>query len=218
MTRQPEASPQQQIKHKHYAFLEKHDWCRHFVEQDNLAYRHHPAAHFVVKSMTPPVDGFYPVGVGQTLMFETKTGEFIKILHCCSGHWLIVNTIGAQHPVELFVYDSTRRSDYCFLPSSLTCAFVFLAVFNSIHSLEREAEVCCTLSWVWYLWQELIEFQDALGIGNVNLLHYRETKKTACNKYNVMHSCGPAISLPCIPCVQQLQDPHDWRHLALDWN
>ena len=63
------------------------------------------AAQSLLKSMTP-ADGFQPVGLGQTLMFEIQTGEFIQILHCRSGHWLTVSTIGAQHPAEVLVYDS----------------------------------------------------------------------------------------------------------------
>ena len=39
-------------------------------------------------------------------MFTIQTGEFVQILHCRSGHWLTVSTIGAEHPAEVFVYDS----------------------------------------------------------------------------------------------------------------
>ena len=49
--------------------------------------------------------GFQSVAVRVTMQFEIQEREFIQILHCNSGHWLTISTIGCK-PSEVFVYDS----------------------------------------------------------------------------------------------------------------
>jgi len=49
--------------------------------------------------------GFQSVAVGLTMQFEMLETEFVQILHCNSGHWVTVSTIGCK-PSEVMVYDS----------------------------------------------------------------------------------------------------------------
>lgn len=49
--------------------------------------------------------GFQSVTVGRTMQFEIQEREFIQILHCNSGHWVTMSTIGCK-PSEVFMYDS----------------------------------------------------------------------------------------------------------------
>ena len=58
---------------------------------------------------TSQFSGFQSVAVGRTLQFEVQDGEFIQILHCNSGHWLTISTIGSKHS-EVFIYDSLYSS------------------------------------------------------------------------------------------------------------
>ena len=49
--------------------------------------------------------GFQSVSVGVSMQFEIQEREFIQILHCNSGHWLTISTIGCN-PSEVLIYDS----------------------------------------------------------------------------------------------------------------
>ena len=89
------ASQQQQIKH--YA-LEKHD-SEIFLSKTAWLTNTIIVAS---QSVLIPANRFQQVGVGQTLMFKIRTGEFIQFLHCCSGNWLTVSTVAAQHLAKVF--------------------------------------------------------------------------------------------------------------------
>ena len=54
--------------------------------------------------------GFQSVVVGMTMQFEIQEREFIQILHCNSGHWLTISTIGCKAS-EVFIYDSLYSVD-----------------------------------------------------------------------------------------------------------
>lgn len=62
----------------------------------------------LLKSMTP-TNGFQSVAIGRTMQFEILDDEFIQILHCNTGHWLTISTIGSKNS-EVFVYDSLYSS------------------------------------------------------------------------------------------------------------
>lgn len=62
----------------------------------------------LLKSMTH-TSGFQSVAVGRTMQFEIQDHEFIQILHCNTGHWLTISTIGSENS-EVFVYDSLYSS------------------------------------------------------------------------------------------------------------
>ena len=53
--------------------------------------------------------GFQSVAVGLTMQFEIQETEFVQIVHCNSGHWLTVSTIGCE-PSEVRIYDSLYSS------------------------------------------------------------------------------------------------------------
>ena len=49
--------------------------------------------------------GFQSVAVGLTMQFEIQQSKFVQEVHCDSGHWLTISTIGCG-PFEVLVYDS----------------------------------------------------------------------------------------------------------------
>ena len=63
------------------------------------------AQHLLQVIASDKFSGFQSVAVGRTMQFEIQEREFIQILHCNSGHWLTISTIGCK-PSEVFMYDS----------------------------------------------------------------------------------------------------------------
>ena len=63
------------------------------------------AAQRLLKEVNPAMPGLQDVTLGLTLNFCVEPHEFIQILHTGRGHWLVVSTIGVQHPV-VQVFDS----------------------------------------------------------------------------------------------------------------
>lgn len=61
-------------------------------------------AQYLLKSMTH-ASGFQSVAVGRTMQFEIQDDEIIQILHCNTGHWITISTIGSKSS-EVLVYDS----------------------------------------------------------------------------------------------------------------
>ena len=50
----------------------------------------------LLKSLTP-TNGFQSVAIGRTMQFEIQDHEFIQILHCNTGHWLTISTVGSKN-------------------------------------------------------------------------------------------------------------------------
>ena len=63
------------------------------------------AAQRLLKEVNPAMPGLQDVTLGLTWNFCVEPHEFIQILHTGRGHWLVVSTIGVQHPV-VQVFDS----------------------------------------------------------------------------------------------------------------
>ena len=72
--------------------------------------------------------GFQSVAVGRTMQFEIQEGEFIQILHCNSGHWVTMSTIGCK-PSEVFMYDSM----YSAASECVQCQIATLLALPSSH-------------------------------------------------------------------------------------
>ena len=53
--------------------------------------------------------GLQDVSLGLTLHFTVESHEFVQILHNGRGHWLVVSTVGVEHP-EVQVFDSLYSS------------------------------------------------------------------------------------------------------------
>ena len=47
--------------------------------------------------------------LGAIMGFEVEAGEFVQIVHNGKNHWLLVSTIGVEHPT-VWVYDSMHNS------------------------------------------------------------------------------------------------------------
>ena len=67
------------------------------------------ASQTLLKKANPVMTGLQDVSLDLTLNFTVESHEFIQILHNGRGHWLVVSTVGVEHP-EVQVFDSLYSS------------------------------------------------------------------------------------------------------------
>ena len=67
------------------------------------------AAQNLLKEANPAVPGLQDVTCGLIMSFTVEAGEFVQILHNGKDHWVMISTIGLNHP-EVAVYDSLYPS------------------------------------------------------------------------------------------------------------
>ena len=67
------------------------------------------ASQMLLKKSNPAMTGLQDVSLGLTLNFTVESHKFLQILHIGRGHWLVVSTVGVEHP-EVQVFDSLYSS------------------------------------------------------------------------------------------------------------
>ena len=63
----------------------------------------------LLKRQFPSLNGLQDVTLGNVMSYRIQTKEFLQILHS-SNHWLMISTVGVQHPsfqvYDISLYDS----------------------------------------------------------------------------------------------------------------
>ena len=67
------------------------------------------ASQKLLKELFPFLPGLQCVELGTIMGFEVEVGEFVQIVHNGKNHWLLLSTIGMEHPT-VRVYDSMYNS------------------------------------------------------------------------------------------------------------
>ena len=67
------------------------------------------ASQQLLKELFPFLPGLQGVELGAIMGFEVEAGEFVQIVHNGKNHWLLISTIGVEHPT-VRVYDSMYNS------------------------------------------------------------------------------------------------------------
>ena len=67
------------------------------------------ASQQLLKELFPFLPGLQGVELGAIMGFEVEAGEFVQIVHNGKNHWLLVSTLGVEHPT-VRVYDSMYNS------------------------------------------------------------------------------------------------------------